>query len=60
MIDGVKQAVELERNYAAACLPNGILGLNADLFRDYMQYIASPRTVDARIHHSLLHHTGLQ
>jgi ribonucleoside-diphosphate reductase beta chain len=37
MIDGVKQAVELELNYAAACLPNGILGLNADLFREYMQ-----------------------
>ncbi len=43
MIDRVKQAVELELKYAADCLPNGILGLNADLFRDYVQYIADRR-----------------
>ncbi len=43
MIDRVKQAVELELQYAADCLPNGILGLNADLFRDYVQYIADRR-----------------
>ena len=43
MIDRVKRAVELELQYAADCLPNGILGLNADLFRDYVQYIADRR-----------------
>ncbi|MBN8603498.1 MAG: ribonucleotide-diphosphate reductase subunit beta [Planctomycetes bacterium] len=43
MIARVKQAVELELQYAADCLPNGILGLNADLFRDYVQYIADRR-----------------
>lgn len=43
MIARVKQAVELELQYAADCLPNGILGLNAELFRDYVQYIADRR-----------------
>ncbi|AMV31561.1 Ribonucleoside-diphosphate reductase subunit beta [Pirellula sp. SH-Sr6A] len=43
MIARVKQAVELELQYAADCLPNGILGLNADLFRDYVQYVADRR-----------------
>jgi len=43
MIDRVRQAVELEIAYAKDCLPNGVLGLNADLFRDYVQYIADRR-----------------
>jgi len=43
MIDRVKQAVELELEYAADCLPSGILGLNKDLFRDYVQHIADRR-----------------
>ncbi|SMP45885.1 ribonucleoside-diphosphate reductase beta chain [Neorhodopirellula lusitana] len=43
MIDRVKQAVELELDYAADCLPNGIMGLNEDLFRDYVQHIADRR-----------------
>ncbi|WP_372724297.1 ribonucleotide-diphosphate reductase subunit beta [Novipirellula sp.] len=43
MIDRVKQAVELELDYARDCLPTGILGLNHDLFRDYVQYIADRR-----------------
>jgi ribonucleoside-diphosphate reductase beta chain len=30
-------------NYATDCLPNGILGLNSELFRDYVQYIADRR-----------------
>ena len=37
------EAVELEIAYAEDCLPNGILGLNADLFRSYVQYIADRR-----------------
>lgn len=43
MVHRVRQAVELELEYAADCLPTGILGLNARLFRDYVQYIADRR-----------------
>ncbi|OYP34223.1 ribonucleotide-diphosphate reductase subunit beta [Rhodopirellula sp. MGV] len=43
MIERVRQAVELEIEYAADCLPNGILGLNTNLFRDYVQHIADRR-----------------
>lgn len=43
MIDRVRQSVELEIAYAKDCLPNGVLGLNAELFRDYVQYIADRR-----------------
>ncbi|CAB4243031.1 Ribonucleoside-diphosphate reductase subunit beta [Methylacidimicrobium sp. AP8] len=39
----IAQAVELEALYAQDCLPNGILGLNAGLFRDYVQYIGDRR-----------------
>ena len=39
----IKEAVELEYNYAVDCLPNGILGLNHGMFRDYVQYIADRR-----------------
>ncbi|UUO09011.1 ribonucleotide-diphosphate reductase subunit beta [Blastopirellula sp. J2-11] len=43
IIDLIKQAVELEIEYAGDCLPNGILGLNRDLFRDYVHYVADRR-----------------
>ena len=43
IIDLVKQAVELEYQYAVDCLPVGILGLSAPMFRDYVQYIADRR-----------------
>jgi ribonucleoside-diphosphate reductase beta chain len=43
MIERVREAVELEIAYAEDCLPNGVLGLNAALFRDYVQYIADRR-----------------
>ena len=39
----IREAVELEIAYAEDCLPNGVLGLNAGLFRDYVQYIADRR-----------------
>lgn len=39
----LKQAVELEIQYAKEVLPTGILGLNADMFVDYMQHIANRR-----------------
>ncbi|MEO0454088.1 MAG: ribonucleotide-diphosphate reductase subunit beta [Verrucomicrobiota bacterium] len=43
MQDLIEQAVELEIQYAEDCLPNGILGLNAGLFRQYVGYIADRR-----------------
>jgi ribonucleoside-diphosphate reductase beta chain len=39
----IEQGVELEIAYAHDCLPAGIIGLNASLFRDYVQYIADRR-----------------
>ena len=39
----IEKAVELEIAYAEDCLPTGILGLNASLFREYVQHIADRR-----------------
>jgi len=39
----IKKAVELEIAYAHDVLPRGILGLNADMFVDYMKYIGNRR-----------------
>lgn len=39
----IETAVHLEILYAQDCLPKGILGLNAGLFKDYVQYIADRR-----------------
>ena len=43
MIARIRKSVELEINYAHDCLPNGVMGLNGDLFTDYVQYIADRR-----------------
>ena len=43
MISRVREAVELELAYARDCLPRGIMGLNGELFREYVQYIADRR-----------------
>lgn len=43
MISHIRDAVELEIEYAEGCLPRGVLGLNAESFRDYVQYIADRR-----------------
>jgi ribonucleoside-diphosphate reductase beta chain len=43
MIGIVKQGVELEYQYAVDTMPRGILGLNASMFRDYLQFIANRR-----------------
>ncbi len=45
----VRQAVEYEFAYARECLPRGVMGLNADLFRDYVQYIADRRLERIRL-----------
>jgi len=39
----IQHAVELEYKYAEDCLPRGILGLTAPMFRDYVQYVADRR-----------------
>ncbi len=39
----IREAVELEIAYAHDCLPHGVLGLNADLFRAYVEYVADRR-----------------
>lgn len=43
MTERVRTAVELEIEYAESCLPRGVLGLNAELFRDYVQHVADRR-----------------
>jgi len=42
-IEHIKKAVELEITYAHDVLPRGILGLNAEMFVDYMKYIGNRR-----------------
>ncbi len=39
----LEQAVEYEIVYASDCLPEGVLGLNARLFREYVQHVADRR-----------------
>ncbi len=42
-IQMIRDAVDLEHQYAKDTMPNGILGLNAEMFREYLQYIANRR-----------------
>lgn len=39
----IKEGVDLEIQYAHDTMPRGILGLNASMFTDYLQYIANRR-----------------
>jgi ribonucleoside-diphosphate reductase beta chain len=39
----IKEAVTLEVEYAHYCLPTGVLGLRAEMFLDYVQYLADRR-----------------
>lgn len=43
ILELIQMAVRLEIDYAFDCLPRGIIGLNAELFIDYVQYIADRR-----------------
>lgn len=47
--DNIRKGVELEVEYAGDCLPKGILGLNNDLIRQYVQYIADRRLEKIRL-----------
>lgn len=42
-IDMIRKGVELEVAYARDTMPRGILGLNAELFKEYLQFIANRR-----------------
>ena len=42
-VNHMKKAVQLEIDYAHDVLPTGILGLNAEMFVDYMHYIGNRR-----------------
>ena len=42
--DLIDQAVELEHRYALDTMPRGVLGLNADMFREYLRFIANRRS----------------
>lgn len=42
-VEHIKKSVELEIAYAYDVMPNGILGLNAPMFVEYVQYIANRR-----------------
>lgn len=39
----IREGVELEYQYAVDTMPNGILGLNASMFEEYLQFIANRR-----------------
>ncbi len=43
IVNLIQEAVELEIAYAEDCLPRGILGLRASMFRDYVQHVADRR-----------------
>ena len=45
VISMVKEGVELEYQYACDTMPRGILGLNAKLFHEYLQFIANRRLI---------------
>ena len=51
-VNHIKKAVELEISYAHDVLPTGILGLNADMFIDYMHYIGNRRLEAVGLDHS--------
>jgi ribonucleoside-diphosphate reductase beta chain len=43
LVEKIRHAVTLEETYARDCLPNGVLGLNAELFEEYVRYVADRR-----------------
>jgi ribonucleoside-diphosphate reductase beta chain len=49
IIEMIKGGVELEIQYARDTMPRGILGLNAQMFESYLQYIANRRAAQIGI-----------
>lgn len=42
-VEKVKEAVAIETQYAEMCLPKGIMGLKAEMFAEYVRYLADRR-----------------
>jgi ribonucleoside-diphosphate reductase beta chain len=51
LVAALNKAIDLEIIYAKEVLPNGILGLNADMFVDYMKFIGNRRLESLGIKH---------
>jgi len=45
MITLIKEAVEIEYQYAKDTMPTGILGMNAQMFEGYLKFIANRRCI---------------
>ncbi len=43
IINMIKEGVDLEHQYAKDTMPRGILGLNAEMLREYLEFIANRR-----------------
>jgi ribonucleoside-diphosphate reductase beta chain len=43
IINLIKDGVQMEYQYARDTMPNGILGMNAEMFEEYIQFIANRR-----------------
>lgn len=43
IIQMIRESVDIEIAYAKDTMPRGILGLNAEMFREYLEYIANRR-----------------
>jgi ribonucleoside-diphosphate reductase beta chain len=43
MVKTIREAVEIEIQYAHDTMPRGVLGLNAPMFEDYLKFIANRR-----------------
>lgn len=43
IIEMIKDGVDLEHQYAMDTMPRGILGMNAEMFEDYLHFIANRR-----------------
>jgi ribonucleoside-diphosphate reductase beta chain len=43
IIDMIRNAVDIEVQYAHDTMPRGVLGLNAPMFKDYLEFIANRR-----------------
>jgi ribonucleoside-diphosphate reductase beta chain len=43
MVALIREAVEIETQYARDTMPRGVLGLNAPMFEEYLQFIANRR-----------------
>jgi ribonucleoside-diphosphate reductase beta chain len=39
----IQEGVEYEYQYAVDTMPQGILGMNAEIFKEYLQFIANRR-----------------